>query len=36
MRAKASQIGLLYIWFESFPLVFQETHGFTPGESGVA
>ncbi|CAD6580942.1 MAG: hypothetical protein TREMPRED_002874 [Tremellales sp. Tagirdzhanova-0007] len=28
--------GLLYVWFESFPLVFEELHGFNPGESGLA
>jgi len=28
--------GLLYIWFESFPLIFQEGHGYNPGESGLA
>lgn len=28
--------GLLYIWFESFPLVFVEVHGFNPGQSGLA
>ncbi|WVR06123.1 hypothetical protein IAU60_003153 [Kwoniella sp. DSM 27419] len=28
--------GLLYIWFESFPLVFTEVHGFNPGENGLA
>ncbi|WWD09699.1 hypothetical protein V865_007827 [Kwoniella europaea PYCC6329] len=28
--------GLLYIWFESFPLVYMEVHGFNPGESGTA
>ena len=29
-------LGLLYIWFESFPLVFAEVHGFNPGETGLA
>jgi DHA1 family multidrug resistance protein-like MFS transporter len=28
--------GSVYIWFESFPLVFQEGHGFNPGETGLA
>ncbi|KAJ5594197.1 uncharacterized protein N7459_000405 [Penicillium hispanicum] len=28
--------GILYIWFEAFPIVFQEIHGFNPGESGLA
>ncbi|WWC58885.1 uncharacterized protein I303_101430 [Kwoniella dejecticola CBS 10117] len=28
--------GLLYIWFESFPLVYMQVHGFNPGESGTA
>ncbi|WWD17614.1 hypothetical protein CI109_102055 [Kwoniella shandongensis] len=28
--------GLLYVWFESFPLVFVQNHGFNPGESGLA
>ncbi|WWC99974.1 hypothetical protein V866_006883 [Kwoniella sp. B9012] len=28
--------GLLYIWFESFPVVYMEVHGFNPGESGTA
>ncbi|KAK5080229.1 GTPase-activating protein [Lithohypha guttulata] len=28
--------GILYIWFEAFPIVFQETHGFNSGESGLA
>ncbi|WRT64422.1 uncharacterized protein IL334_001354 [Kwoniella shivajii] len=28
--------GLLYIWFESFPLVYMQVHGFNPGESGLA
>ena len=28
--------GILYIWFEAFPIVFEETHGFNPGESGLA
>lgn len=28
--------GLLYIWFESFPIVFIEIHGFTLGEQGLA
>lgn len=27
---------LLYIWFESFPLVFTQLHGFTLGEEGLA
>ena len=28
--------GLLYIWFESFPLVFEGIYGFGLGLSGVA
>ena len=28
--------GLLYIWFESFPIVFNETYGFSIGLEGVA
>ncbi|CED83097.1 multidrug resistance protein [Phaffia rhodozyma] len=28
--------GILYIWFESFPLVFTELHMFNSGESGLA
>lgn len=28
--------GLLYIWFESFPIVFIEIYGFTLGELGLA
>ena len=28
--------GLLYIWFESFPIVFNEIYGFSLGISGVA
>lgn len=28
--------GILYIWFEAFPIVFQEIHGFNAGESGLA
>lgn len=28
--------GILYIWFEAFPIVFQEIHGFNPGESGTS
>src|ERR1051325_7686104 len=28
--------GLLYIWFESFPLVFTEIYGFNLGLEGVA
>ncbi|KAI8936510.1 hypothetical protein NX059_006915 [Plenodomus lindquistii] len=28
--------GLLYIWFESFPLVFIEIYGFSLGTQGVA
>jgi len=28
--------GLLYIWFESFPLVFVEIYGFNLGEMGLA
>ncbi|RDH15376.1 MFS general substrate transporter [Aspergillus niger ATCC 13496] len=28
--------GMLYIWFEAFPIVFGELHGFNPGEVGLA
>ncbi|KAJ4353373.1 GTPase-activating protein [Didymosphaeria variabile] len=28
--------GLLYIWFESFPLVFVEIYGFNLGQEGLA
>ncbi|RDH28092.1 major facilitator superfamily domain-containing protein [Aspergillus welwitschiae] len=28
--------GILYIWFEAFPIVFGELHGFNPGEVGLA
>ncbi|KAK5768647.1 GTPase-activating protein [Elasticomyces elasticus] len=28
--------GLLYLWFEAFPIVFIEIHGFTLGQSGLA
>lgn len=28
--------GLLYIWFESFPIVFVEIYGFTLGKLGLA
>ncbi|CAI6239265.1 unnamed protein product [Periconia digitata] len=28
--------GLLYIWFESFPIVFIEIYGFNLGEEGLA
>lgn len=28
--------GILYIWFEAFPVVFEEIHGFNPGEGGLA
>ena len=28
--------GILYIWFEAFPIVFGEIHGFNLGESGLA
>ena len=28
--------GLLYIWFESFPIVFVEIYGFTLGTQGIA
>jgi len=27
--------GLLYIWFESFPIVFVEIHGFNLGQDGL-
>ncbi|KAJ5624117.1 hypothetical protein N7510_000426 [Penicillium lagena] len=28
--------GILYIFFEAFPIVFEEIHGFNPGESGLS
>ncbi|KAJ5797757.1 uncharacterized protein N7503_007053 [Penicillium pulvis] len=28
--------GILYTWFEAFPIVFSEIHGFNSGESGLA
>lgn len=28
--------GLLYVWFESFPIVFVEIYGFTLGKEGLA
>jgi DHA1 family multidrug resistance protein-like MFS transporter len=28
--------GLLYIWFEAFPIVFIEIHGFNLGQNGLA
>ncbi|CAG8210250.1 unnamed protein product [Penicillium olsonii] len=28
--------GILYIWFEAFPIVFEEIHGFNSGENGLA
>jgi len=28
--------GLLYIWFESFPIVFVQIYGFNLGEEGLA
>lgn len=28
--------GLLYIWFESFPIVFGELHGFDTAQIGLA
>lgn len=28
--------GVLYLWFEAFPLVFVQTYGFNPGELGLA
>jgi DHA1 family multidrug resistance protein-like MFS transporter len=27
--------GVLYVWFEAFPIVFQETYGFSLGNSGL-
>ncbi|KAK3620644.1 GTPase-activating protein [Elasticomyces elasticus] len=27
---------LLYLWFDSFPIVFNEAHGFTIGQAGLA
>ncbi|KAE8382871.1 major facilitator superfamily domain-containing protein [Aspergillus bertholletiae] len=28
--------GILYIWFEAYPIVFSEIHGFNAGETGLA
>ena len=28
--------GILYIWFESFPIVFMEIHGFSISQTGLA
>lgn len=28
--------GILYIWFEAFPIVFELKRGFNPGENGLA
>jgi len=28
--------GLLYVWFESFPIVFVEMYGFSLGKEGLA
>ncbi|KAK3632021.1 GTPase-activating protein [Elasticomyces elasticus] len=28
--------GLLYLWFDSFPIVFNEGYGFTTGQAGLA
>ncbi|OJJ45975.1 hypothetical protein ASPZODRAFT_152227 [Penicilliopsis zonata CBS 506.65] len=28
--------GILYIWFEAFPIIFEEVHGFNPGQSGMS
>lgn len=28
--------GILYLWFEAFPIVFQDIHGFNSGEGGMA
>ncbi|UZJ54149.1 hypothetical protein CBS101457_003469 [Exobasidium rhododendri] len=28
--------GVLYVWFEAFPIVFTETYGFSTGNSGLA
>ncbi|EPQ57270.1 MFS general substrate transporter [Gloeophyllum trabeum ATCC 11539] len=28
--------GLLYLWFEAFPIVFVENHGFNLGQEGLA
>ncbi|KAL4897762.1 major facilitator superfamily domain-containing protein [Aspergillus ambiguus] len=28
--------GILYIWFEAFPIVFSEIHGFNEGQTGLA
>ncbi|GAA84884.1 caffeine resistance protein [Aspergillus luchuensis IFO 4308] len=28
--------GILYIWFEAFPIIFGEIHGFNTGQSGLA
>lgn len=28
--------GILYIWFEAFPIIFEDIHGFNPGEGGLS
>ncbi|RDW93400.1 MFS transporter [Aspergillus mulundensis] len=28
--------GILYIWFEAFPIIFEEKHGFNAGQTGLA
>ena len=28
--------GILYLWFEAFPIVFNQTYGFNAGQSGLA
>ncbi|KAJ6114686.1 hypothetical protein N7486_000464 [Penicillium sp. IBT 16267x] len=28
--------GILYTWFEAFPIIFSEIHGFNAGETGLA
>jgi DHA1 family multidrug resistance protein-like MFS transporter len=28
--------GILYIWFEAFPIIFEEIHGFNSGQNGLA
>ncbi|OJK00414.1 hypothetical protein ASPACDRAFT_28651 [Aspergillus aculeatus ATCC 16872] len=28
--------GILYIWFEAFPIIFEDLHGFNAGQNGLA
>ncbi len=28
--------GILYLWLEAFPIVFEQVHGFNPGQLGLA